>query len=77
MGMWAVVVVAVAVVAGVFFAVTGFRGLMEVLENYSGGCLRCGRTTMWPLPSSHACRRCHYGDASLWQLLTRAVQLRH
>ena len=61
MGPWATAIVAIAAAAACFFALMGFRGLIEVLEDFSGRCERCGRATMLPLPPGrHECRRCHH-----------------
>jgi len=61
MGPWASAVVAVASLTAVFFTVMGFRGLVEAVENFSGRCVTCSRTTMLPLPAQrHECWRCHY-----------------
>lgn len=63
MGPWASAVVAVASLAAAFFAVMGFRGLIEAVENSSGRCVTCSRTTFLPLPAQrHECWRCHYGS---------------
>lgn len=70
MGPWAWTVVAVAASVGVFFAVMGFRGLVDAVENFSGRCVGCGRTTLLPMsPQSHRCRRCHYGGLRTVQQL--------
>ena len=61
MGPWASAVIAVASLVGVFIMVMGFRGLIEAMENFSGRCVTCARTTLLPLPAqSHECWRCHY-----------------
>jgi hypothetical protein len=76
MGPWESVVVAVSSVAGVFFAVMGFRGLVETLGDYSGECASCGRTTLLPLPQqSLRCRRCHAGAAHLGHLVAGRLHL--
>ncbi|HET7530084.1 MAG TPA: hypothetical protein VFJ98_03905 [Mycobacteriales bacterium] len=59
MGPWAAATVAVTSPAGAFFAVMGFRGLIDALDGSSGRCARCGRAALLPLPTSHECRRCH------------------
>jgi ribosomal protein S27AE len=65
MGPWESAVVAVAAVTGVFFAVMGFRGLIDALDNFSGHCVDCGRVAILPLsPQRHLCLRCHYRDLS-------------
>jgi hypothetical protein len=75
-GPWASVVVAVAAVAAVFFAVMGYRGLLETMENFSGRCITCARTTVLPLPErSRECWRCHY--ALVMQRLTARLSMRH
>jgi len=78
MGPWESVVVTIAGLAGVFFAVMGFRGLIETLDNGSGRCLRCGKAPNLPLPTqSHRCWRCHYPiDRSIQTVLARR-QLHH
>ena len=76
MGPWASVIVAVASLAAVFFTVMGFRGLVEVVENFSGRCVSCARTTLLPLPAQrHECWRCHY--ALLRHPLAGRASLRH
>jgi hypothetical protein len=78
MGPWASAIVGVASLAGIFFAIMGFRGLLQALDRSSGHCAHCGCTTLLPLPSrSHECRRCHFGELSLTQLLARRMQVRH
>jgi len=78
MGPWATVIVIVATVVGVFFAVMGLRGLVQVLEGLSACCARCGRMTLLPLPlGSHECRRCHHGVLSLTHPLGGRARLRH
>lgn len=76
MGPWASVVVAIGAVAGVFFAVMGFRGLIDTVQQFSGQCAGCGRTTLLPLPlQSHECRRCHHVDLGLGRLMLRRPHL--
>lgn len=76
MGPWAAAIVTVASLAAVFFAVMGFRGLIEAVENFSGRCVTCGRATMLPLPTQpHQCRRCHY--VSLLHPLGGRASVRH
>jgi hypothetical protein len=62
MGPWASVIVGIAALLAVFFAVMGFRGLMDAIEHHSAECGACHRTTLLPLPlGSQQCWRCHYG----------------
>jgi hypothetical protein len=62
MGPWESAVVTLAALAAVFFAVMGFRGLLEALDRSTGRCVGCERATFLPLPpESHRCWRCHYG----------------
>ena len=56
-------VIAIAALIGLFFAVTGFRGLIEVLDRASGRCVGCGRTPALPLPTQNLCWRCHHAAA--------------
>jgi len=71
LGPWADVIVSVAAIAGIFFVVMGFRGLVETIEGHSGRCCECGRASMLPPPaSSHECWRCHRGHL-------RVLQFRH
>ena len=77
MGPWESVIVAVSVVAGVFFAVMGFRGLVETVTRCSGECQDCGRTTLLPLPQSLRCRHCHYGALRVADVFAWRSQLRH
>ena len=65
MGPWESVIVAVASLAGAFFTVMGFRGLIDVLDRSSGRCTGCGRVPLLPLSPTHECRRCHHGVLSL------------
>lgn len=61
---WEDAIVAAASVAAVFFAVMGFRGLIEGVEGFSGRCDDCHRATLLPPPISHRCWRCrHSGSA--------------
>jgi hypothetical protein len=60
MGPWATTIVSVAAVAAVFFAVMGFRGLIEGIEGFAGRCADCHRTTLLPLPVSHRCWHCRH-----------------
>jgi hypothetical protein len=72
MDAWAWTIVAVASVGAMFFAVMGFRGLIETLDSFSGSCAGCGRTAMLPLPSqSHRCLRCHFGAVTSRHLTAR------
>jgi len=59
-GPWATVIVTAASVAGVFFTVMAFRGLIEGVEGFSGRCADCHRATMLPLPVSHRCWQCRH-----------------
>jgi hypothetical protein len=78
MGPWEAVVVVVSTVAGVFFAVMGCRGLVEVVQSFSGRCADCGRASMLPLPmQSHRCRRCQRGHASATEWLGHRLHVRH
>jgi hypothetical protein len=77
MGDWATAIVVVASLAGVFFAVMGFRGLIDALDSSTGRCARCGRAGLLPLPTrSHECRRCHRRP-SIAQFFSSRTQLRH
>jgi hypothetical protein len=77
MGPWASAIVAAASLAGAFFAVMGFRGLIEALDDTSGRCARCGRAAYLPLPPRcHECRRCHYGGLSLAHPFSGRARLR-
>lgn len=60
---WADTIVAVASLAAVFFAVMGFRGLIEGVEGFSGRCEDCQRATVLPPPISHRCWRCRHSAA--------------
>jgi rRNA maturation endonuclease Nob1 len=76
MGPWASAVIAVASLVAVFFMVMGFRGLIEAVDNFSGRCITCARTTLLPLPAQrHECWRCHY--ALLRHPLARRASVRH
>jgi len=76
MGPWASAVIALASLAAVFFTVMGFRGLIEALENFSGRCVTCARTTTLPLPAQRQqCWRCHY--AVLLHALGGRASVRH
>ena len=78
MGPWEAVIVAVATVAGLFFVVMGFRGLIESVENFSGRCASCGRTAALPLPpQTHQCWRCHHGAGWTARRLIERLQPRH
>jgi hypothetical protein len=72
MELWESVIVAAASLAGVFFVVMGFRGLIDAFDHSSGRCTRCGRTPMLPLPHTHECRRCHHSVLSLHPFSGRA-----
>jgi hypothetical protein len=65
MGPWEWLIVAGASLAGAFFAVMGFRGLIDALDRSSGRCTLCGRTPMLPLSPTHECRHCHQRALSL------------
>jgi hypothetical protein len=70
--------VAIAAVLAVFVAVMGFRGLIDTIDNCSGRCGACGRTTLLPLPlGSHQCWRCHYARRRVMQLVIGRLPLRH
>ena len=78
MGPWESVIVVLSTVVGAFFAVMGFRGLIETLNDYSGECAGCGRTTLLPLPpQSLRCRRCHYAALRIGHRFARQGQLPH
>lgn len=64
---WADTIVSVAAVAAVFFAVMGFRGLVEGFEGFSGRCEDCHRATVLPLPISHRCWHCRHAHVSAAQ----------
>jgi hypothetical protein len=57
---WADTIIAVASVAAVFFAVMGFRGLIEGIQKFSGRCDECHRATLLPPPISHRCWHCRH-----------------
>jgi ribosomal protein S27AE len=78
MGPWAYAIVGIAALLAVFFAVMGFRGLIDAIDQYSGECERCGRTTLLPLPlESHQCWRCHYGRRRAAHLAIVRLLVRH
>ncbi|HET6815828.1 MAG TPA: hypothetical protein VFH66_01180 [Mycobacteriales bacterium] len=78
MGPWESVIVVLSSLAGAFFAVMGFRGLIETLDDYSGKCAACGRTTLLPLPpQTLRCRRCHDGVLHVGHRFARRTQLPH
>ena len=78
MGPWASAVMAIAALLAAFFAVMGFRGLIDAIDNYSGRCGTCGRTAVLPLPlETHQCWRCHHGRRRVMQLVTGRLLVRH
>jgi DNA-directed RNA polymerase subunit RPC12/RpoP len=71
-------VVAISVVAGVFFVVMAFRGLMAGLAHYVARCADCGRLTQLPLPTQRRqCWRCHYRWVSTIRPASGRMQPRH
>jgi hypothetical protein len=78
MGPWASAIVAIAATLAVFFAVMGFRGLIDAIDHYCDRCGVCGRTTLLPLPlKSQKCWRCHYGQGGVLHLIITHLPVRH
>jgi hypothetical protein len=78
MGPWASVIVGIAALLGVFFAVMGFRGLIDAIEHHACRCGECGRTTLLPLPlGSDQCWRCHNRRRRVAHLVISRLLLRH
>lgn len=78
MGAWAWAVLAIATIAGIFFTVMAFRGLIEAVDHFAGRCVVCRKVTVLPLPTqSHRCWRCHYRDALVAHPVLARLQPRH
>jgi hypothetical protein len=76
--LWESAIIAVSSLAGAFFVVMGFRGLIESLGDYKGQCADCGRVALLPLPQrTLQCLRCHYAAMRSSHFAARHADLPH